>query len=388
MPDALLDTRRQIALAIEDTEGTAQSLAAADAKLLVSANDLAYLNQTELFARNIVQSSLSRHNSLVGVELGGVTATVELRGSGSVATASPPSWKSFSRACGFVWSEAKKLTIGAITSGPFQHGETVTQATSGATARVFGRTANGVTTLHLIPVTGTLDGTNGLTGGTSGATATPSALAVGGWVLEPGSSSIPSATIGVFHDGVKKLLKGARGELSIRGNVGEPVMLTANFVGVLGGVTDVALLSGVTFETTVPPVLKGATLSLDGTYSPLATSVELMLGNTLAPRRSISAAEGALSVKISARRPTGKIDPEQDLVAGYDWHGKLKAGTTLALDLTIGSTEGNRFRIIAPQAQITAVAEGSREGISVYQVDLELNGGTSWQDKEVAILVY
>lgn len=65
------------------------------------------------------------------------------------------------------------LPHGTVTGGPFVKGETITQATSLATAVVVKVNAG---SLVIKTVTGTFDGTHGITGGTSSATATPSAV--------------------------------------------------------------------------------------------------------------------------------------------------------------------------------------------------------------------
>ena len=74
---------------------------------------------------------------------------------------------------------AESIAHGAIT-GTFVPGELVTQATSLATGRVVFSETN---KLFLRDITGTFDNTNVLTGGTSGATATASAvLAAPSWM--------------------------------------------------------------------------------------------------------------------------------------------------------------------------------------------------------------
>lgn len=100
------------------------------------------------------------------------TFGVQLRAPSSGIT---PTWDPFLRACGMRSAPISKLTIGAITSGPLRHGERVTQATSGATGTVVRDTYTGNTKLYLADIIGEFDATNVITGGTTGATCTPSA---------------------------------------------------------------------------------------------------------------------------------------------------------------------------------------------------------------------
>jgi len=70
------------------------------------------------------------------------------------------------------YSESITVRFSGLT-GTFALGETVTQATSGATGIVLAQTSLGIV---LGSVTGTFDATHGLTGGTSGATATATSV--------------------------------------------------------------------------------------------------------------------------------------------------------------------------------------------------------------------
>lgn len=81
--------------------------------------------------------------------------------------------KTFTRSAGY-WVE-QVITLTATPTVAFQVGETVTEATSNATGVVDGRTAGNQLVLHTV-ATALFVGTYGLTGGTSGATATGSSV--------------------------------------------------------------------------------------------------------------------------------------------------------------------------------------------------------------------
>ncbi len=69
----------------------------------------------------------------------------------------------------------RRLTVGSVTGGPYTYDEVVTEATTGATGKF--KYIDG-TSLYLEYVSGTFDGSSRvLTGGTSGATCTDSAVA-------------------------------------------------------------------------------------------------------------------------------------------------------------------------------------------------------------------
>ncbi len=71
-----------------------------------------------------------------------------------------------------------RLYLGAVSGGPFTVGETVTQATSLATAVV---AAVGTGYIDVNTVTGTFDATHVVTGGTSSATSTPTMALIDVW---------------------------------------------------------------------------------------------------------------------------------------------------------------------------------------------------------------
>lgn len=375
-----IQEKRQIAIAIEATEGTPETLDAGDV-VLVLAKDTSYKPNPGMHDRGLLQASLSQHPELVGVEAAGIQTAIEMKGSGSVST--PPACDPWFKACGHARSALKKITIGAIATGPYVHGETITGGTSTATGRVIGRTANGVTTLEFVSLTGTFQSGEVITGGTSGASATSSSAAsAAGYVYEPASSGVESATVAMYHDGLKKLVYGARGNLTFRAGNAKPGELVVELTGVDGGVSDVSLLTGITYEETLPPVIKGATAAF-GDYSPVLASVETNSGNVVALRESMAAAKGAVSARITARRPSARFDPELDSVANFDAYGNLKNGATFYAELAWGSVAGNRFKVIWPELQITDVTEGDRSGVSVAQCTAKVSGGFDFQDAEV-----
>jgi len=132
------------------------------------------------YQRNINRSSLTPLQGLSGVRKGTLRFGLEMTGTN--AFSSVPQFGLPLRGCGFRQETLIKMTIGAITGGPFRHGETVTQTGSTATAMVVRDTYTGQTDLW---ITNQNDLGNGtaftptglLTGGSSGATATPTGFA-------------------------------------------------------------------------------------------------------------------------------------------------------------------------------------------------------------------
>lgn len=378
----MLSRKRQLAAKVESSEGTAETLAAADAKLLVYNPKMSF--NPAMFDRNIARTSMSPVGKVVGKRPATFSCGVELRGSGTNTVT--PEWAKLLQACGFEVNTLKKITIGAITSGPFQHGETITGGTSSGTGRVVMATATGVTTLYYVVLAGTLQSGEVITGATSLASATTGSVASdAGKEFKPVTDSVSSLTIGSYEDGVKKLMKGARGKVKFALKAGEPVMMDYEFQGVDAGVTDVALLSGVTYESTVPPALLSAALLLD-TYSAKVGEIDLDVASELSERDDISEAQGLLSYAYAGRRISGNLNPEMVTVATFDFIGKWVGATTAVLDVTVGSVAGNKFRFYAPKVQFTKVDDADRGGIAVATCSFDLNGSITPGNDELTIL--
>ncbi len=381
---SLLSRKRQLAFKTESQEGTAETLTASEAGLLVEMGFNKEFNP-EMIARNPASSTLSKYGDLIGKRPSALTFKVRLRGPGDLTTEAKIA--ELLKACGCQASDLKKITIGAVTSGPFKHLETISGA-GGGTGKVICDTANGETTLYYVVLTGVIVNGEVITGGTSGAKATVgSAPADSGHVLLPVSSpaSVPSLTMGVYNDGLRKLSRGCRGDVKINYNNGQPVELEFNFMGVEAGITDTAMLTNITNESIIEPVLLGATFTLDGS-SMLFNTLGFSFGNTLAQRDDVTDSRGIKSFYISDRQPTGEIDPEMLLVASHDFHGKWFAGTKMELDLMFGSTDGNKHRLYIPQIQYSKIAAGEREGIEVAQTSFKACKYLSAGDDEFAIL--
>ncbi len=174
----LIASKKQISAVLHTTAVDALPATIGDAATsdtLVSAVEVDY--DIERFDREFVRNTITRLKQLVGQKAINIALTFELLGDGTPHSAVPPRWSKFLQACGMKQVEIQTIAaIGAITGGPFRHGETITQATSGATATVIGDVHTGSTELFIEkPPAGAIafDATNILTGGDTGATVTP-----------------------------------------------------------------------------------------------------------------------------------------------------------------------------------------------------------------------
>lgn len=92
----MIEARTQIAAAIEDTEGTAETLEGADAFL---AANFKFTQKTDIHKRDNLTSSLSKFAAIPGARSATMEFDVELKGSGTAGTA--PAFGKLLKACGF-----------------------------------------------------------------------------------------------------------------------------------------------------------------------------------------------------------------------------------------------------------------------------------------------
>jgi hypothetical protein len=377
----MLSEIRQMAGKVESVEGVAETLTAADAKVLVLNPSIDI--DVEMKERPVAMSSLSHIAQTIGRRTGQANFTVEVKGSGIAGTA--PEWAKYLQACGVGLSTLKSVAIGAITNGPFQHGETITGA-GGGKGRVICNTATGASVVYYVVISGAIVSGEVITGGTSGATATTSGSpATAGNVFEPIHSSVPSLTIATIVDGVQKLIRGARGNVKLNFKAGEAVKLEFNQSGVAEDVTDETLLSGIDFEDVDAPAFMGGSFNVDSD-SVLIQGMEISIDNTLTPRDDPNDAEGIKSYAITGRKTSGSFDPEMQSVAGYDFFGKWFAGTAAVIDTSWGSGAGKAFRFFVKSAQYTKVSDDTRNGLAVAKTSFLLNGTKEVGNDEWALL--
>jgi len=373
----MLIRKRQLAAKIETAEGIAEALTAAEAKFLVYNPKVSH--NTEMFTRDPVRSSFSGMGKIAGKRPADLSFRLELRGSGTKTI--DPAWITLLKGCGFESNVLKSIAIGAITGGPFQHGEIITGGTSAGKGRVIFNTATGATKVYYVIVSGTLQTGEVLTGDTSAASATTSGAPVTeGQEYRPISSGVSSLTLGCYEDGVLKMIKGARGNVKFGFKSGEPVMLDFTFQGVEAGITDVALLAAIAHETQKPPSLLSATLLLDA-YAARIGEMNIDVNNVLSARDDLNDSRGILSFQITNRNISGGLNPEMVSVATYDFYSKFFGNTEITLALTAGAATGNMFKFYAPRLQLTKVDDEDKNGLQVAKCAFELNGSAAGEDE-------
>lgn len=366
MPAPLLHRLQQIAFELEASEGVAETVAVADADVLVQ--DVTFEANIEKVKRDPARRYLTPLQSVLGKQYARVSFDVEVKGSGAVGTA--PSWGKLLKACKMQQSAVVTIAIGAITGGPFVPGDVVTGGTSNATGLVVDRYATGVAAIAMVVLTGTFASGEVLTGSLSAATATTSALvtAAQGFCFRPVSTGDPSATIAFYHDGKRKQLYGARGKVAGTLSNGGLSFLKLEYEGIYDADTDAAMLDP-TYESQVPVTFLDCALYLDA-FQPDFTTLDWDLGNEIQMLETAQSAKGARAARIVERAPIVNIDPYATLVADFDWLGKLKSSTTSYMRAALGSTAGNKIVFAFPRLSYEAVKQANRGSFQTLGVTL------------------
>ena len=133
------------------------------------------------YERNFARDSVTMPHALLGTRRARLSFSLEMCGQ-AATTPDVPAWDLAMRACGMRSAATSYITTTAAgiagSTGPLRHGETITQATTSATAIVLHDTypSGAITTVYVYNVVGSPNNSAVWTGGTSGATFTPSVV--------------------------------------------------------------------------------------------------------------------------------------------------------------------------------------------------------------------
>jgi len=197
-------------------------------------------------------------------------------------------------------------------------------------------------------------------------------------------STMKCVTIDVDEDGVFKRLSGAMADVSFDGEAGGRLILSFSFKGTWVVPTDVALPAYAP-STRAPLRLQGGTFTL-ATLAIKVAKISLKMGNNVFMRGSLAGVGGIANHMITWGKPIISIDPEADLVAGYDYHGAYLAGTEVAVSLVVtDGTDTVTFTI--PKIQYKEIKEGDRGGIQIYNITGQCNQSSATVDEAVKFVV-
>lgn len=180
-------------------------------------------------------------------------------------------------------------------------------------------------------------------------------------VYEPVSTAFEAVTLYYSLDGVRHILLGCRGNVTMEFAPSRIPRFRFRMLGLLGTVSDTALPSVDLSDFVTPVVVSKAntTFALHSYSAGPTESVSIDLGNQVEPRLLINHE----SIQIVDRRATAQVVMEAVLLATKNWQSIALGHTTGALALVHGTVAGNIVQINAPAAQVGRYGQGQSQGI-------------------------
>lgn len=176
----------------------------------------------------------------------------------------------------------------------------------------------------------------------------------------PVSASHEAASIYFNADGVRHILIGSRGTMTLQLTPLRIPRFAFTFTGLLGTITDTALPTVDLTKFIKPAVVNKAntTFSLHG-LAGACEGVTMDLANQVEPRFLI----GHESIQQVDRLMTGSAVMEAVALATKNWFAISEAGTTGALAAIHGTVAGNIVEFAAPAVQIGRTSYGETQKI-------------------------
>lgn len=200
------------------------------------------------------------------------------------------------------------------------------------------------------------------------------------------AASTKHLTMAVYNDGVCGKMYGALGTVSIDCDANAYCFLNFTFTGIYHSRADAAMLTGISFESTLPQVFYNAGLTFNfGTAyaSAVFDTMNINTNNTVVVRDDANATNGLTIARITARDPQITMAPDTELVATIDWESLITTPTLGTLAFDIGSTTGNKISIYAPQAQCLGWTDADRDDVSTDSLTFGLRASSG--DDELRI---
>lgn len=198
-------------------------------------------------------------------------------------------------------------------------------------------------------------------------------------VYLPTSSAMKGVTIYVYdnQDTGNTLLRklvGCRGTFRLQAEAGKFAKIEWTFTGFYTAPSDVSAPSAATYESTIPAVVESAAFTLNSNTSLVVQQLTIEQNNQVEDRDDISGTNSGLKeIIITGRKPGGTFNPEQVLVATYDFYADWAASTARALSVIVGTVAGNKITITAPKVTIDSFDDDNRNGILTKNVPFRMS---------------
>lgn len=204
----------------------------------------------------------------------------------------------------------------------------------------------------------------------------------------PKSTGVSTVTIYLYKggDGYRlHKLTGAKGNAKVITPANKVGYVEFSMKGLYTPPTDSDIPSGISLESTIAPVCKGGSVSLNSVTTLEIENSELDFGNKVAMRPSKVATYGVAGFTISSRTPTLSINPKAVSISTLDIRA-LMMTTPVAYTEVVGATAGNIVTISVPKFNLLAPEYEDREGVTTEKLTGECTKNADAGNDEQSII--
>lgn len=187
-------------------------------------------------------------------------------------------------------------------------------------------------------------------------------------------------TAAINRDGRRLIGRGFMGNHRQIWKSGEPVLMEWDYVGAVNAATtvytDTTQLSGMSFESAVPPIFAGSSsLTIDSSTAFKIASAELDLNTNPFAREDPNAVGGYIGGWLTNIMPTIKIDPEAVTVATKDWGTAFFGASEITIILVANGGTGNTMTTTCTNCQLKSYPEEvDRNNLLADSLLFQVNG--------------
>lgn len=309
------------------------------------------------------------------------TIRMALRGSGTAGTA--PEWGRLLQCC----TMAETVTAAALGAPTVLAAGTTTTGTLGAPFSATAQAHQGMPIL-MGAITGDQPAVSAITNYTSGKIATFAHTVATTWTTTQ-TAQIPinvrysptsdesvhkTSTVYFYIDGLLYTMLGCTGSWGIEIGTGGIAYLTFSMTGQFGAKSTATFPSAAVLTAGLtPPRFVAGVMRLNGALARVRTfSLSAGIGTVLPDNPEAS--EGYdIGIPID-RNFAGSLDPLMDTVTSVGLFTNFRTGVAMRLGAIIGTTAGNRFAVVVPQARAVANNPTARDGLGVNAISFSADG--------------
>lgn len=186
----------------------------------------------------------------------------------------------------------------------------------------------------------------------------------------PVSSAFDSLTKYYHQDGLRHVALGCRGSVRLRMTPRQIPVFAFSYLGLYGGITDVALPAPTLAAWQKPVAVNNANTSafaLHG-FAGKLYDFDIDLAAQLVHRNLV----GGEDISLTDRAPTGNIEIETPTIAAKDYATIAKNGTLGALAITHGIVNEFKVKVDLPAVQLLNPEYTDRDGVLAMKMGLRL----------------